>query len=505
MRVLVRCAVAVVISLGAGGPSPARGAGLEIPYRVRAISVDGELGDWAGQGLIAAFADSDPRGNRITAWLAWDHDALYAAFDVEDPSVFTAPDGIPGSQLYQWDSVELYVGPESDSDTMDSRDLQLIISPTGAMGTLRGDELLAMAGWRVPKREVKGVLAVAAATLTPTGYTVECAVPWPVLGLDPPTAGQVLRVNLANNNWLEDHPPLPEAVLDFDNLLLLHRGDPLDKPFLRLDDPEEIGWAAGRAILERAYLPVSWGGSRVFGEPATWRVATLAGGPPWAERVVAALGTRGVALTAALPVAAIAGLFLFALSRRERRRRGILLVRLHDLEEEAAALADGRAVATGIPAAIPVTASPTRARTAPSGGKVQYDPLTTTIDRVESLVRKGDPVPRSLCSQAIAFIVQHLRQPMTPHEVASGVHVSLRTLQRAVSTSLGCTPSELITAVRMREAQRLLAREGTLVKDVAFRLGFSSVSHFSRSFKNYFRVPPSELGSGQHPTLGSHN
>jgi AraC-like DNA-binding protein len=57
----------------------------------------------------------------------------------------------------------------------------------------------------------------------------------------------------------------------------------------------------------------------------------------------------------------------------------------------------------------------------------------------------------------------------------------------------------------MREAQRLLTREGLLVKDVALRLGFVSVSHFSRSFKHFFQVPPSEVGSSQQPTFGPHN
>jgi transcriptional regulator GlxA family with amidase domain len=122
------------------------------------------------------------------------------------------------------------------------------------------------------------------------------------------------------------------------------------------------------------------------------------------------------------------------------------------------------------------------------------DSLSGRISRVQVLVQRGDPVPRELCSSAIAFVLGHLGDPLSPVGVAEGLHVSLRTLQRVLASSLGCTPGELIMAVRMREARRLLQVEGLLVKEVASRVGFVSVSHFSRKFKEHYRVSPSDHG-----------
>jgi AraC-like DNA-binding protein len=448
--------------------------------------VDGDLQDWGRQGLVVAFSDPDPRGNHVTARLVWDREALYAAFEVTDPAVFAPPPEAPASNLYQWDSVELYIRPGSHSGVMDSGDLQLIITSSGQIGALRGDEFLASAGWEVPKREVKRAAVAAASQTTATGYSVECSAPWAMLGIEPPAAGQVLRLDIANNNWLEDHPPLPEAVLDFDNLLTLTQANPVDKTLLHLDDPEEIGWEAGRAIIERAYLAWSWSGTRDLGFPATWHNVTLTGGPHVRERVVTAMGATGLVAAAGSSVALVAGVVLVIVGRRNRRRITSLVRRLRELEEQRPAPDPARATQRIHP-------------------EVRYEPLSSAIDRVRSLVQKGDPIPGELCGRVIAFIVLHLHRAITPQEVAAGVHVSVRTLQRSVSSSLGCTPSELITAVRMREAQRLLTRDGMLVKEVAARVGFVSVSHFSRSFKHYFQVPPSEVSAGQHPTFGPRN
>lgn len=499
----IRVAVLLGVALCGATAVLAGGRGIQVPYRSSPLQVDGDVQDWGRQGLVIAFSDPDPRGNHVMVRLVWDREALYAAFEVTDPAVFAPPPDAPASNLYQWDSVELYIRPGSHAGVMDSGDLQLIITSSGRVGALRGDEFLASAGWEVPKREVKRAAFTAATHITATGYTVECSVPWAMLGLNPPAAGQRLRLDLANNNWLEEHPPLPEAVLDFDNLLYLKQSDQVDKSLLRLDDPEEIGWEAGRAIVERAYLPWSWSGTRDFGRPATWPTVTLTGGPRWRERVVSGLGITGFVALAGSTVALLAALILVVVGRRNRRRIRSLLERLRELEHEQCSPEP------------PPPLQPLRHRAATADPSVQsaparrsdlrYEPLTTAIDQVRSLVQKGDPIPGELCGRAIAFIVLHVRQTITPHDVAAGVHVSVRTLQRAVSSSLGCTPSELITAVRMREAQRLLSREGMLVKEVAARVGFVSVSHFSRSFKHYFQVPPSEVSAGQHPTFGPRN
>lgn len=469
---------------------PAAGVVL-VPHRQREVRIDGSVEDWSRQGLVVSFADPDPRGNRVTARLAWDREALYAAFEVEDAEVFLPPSGVPATAVYQWDSIELYVDVEGRGGPhMETDDLQVIVSSSGAVAALRGDDLLETAGWRVPKRTLKLVAAEAATRRTDDGYCVELAIPWPTFGVERVSEGRRLRIDLACNDWLEDHAQLPEAVVDFETIEQLRQARGADKSGLRMDDPEHLGWQAGREVLERAYLPWSWSGSRDFGYPDTWREVRLVGSPSWRERLGEALGVGGVGLLAAALTAACAAFVVAAGRRRARRRIATLMERLQALERETAA----EAAAPGRP---PGNGEARAAAAAAPAGEPAHDTLSGKIDLVHVLVRRGDPLPRELCSHAIAFILRHLENPLTPAEVAAGLHVSLRTLQRAMATSLGCTPGEVITAVRMREAQRLLRVEGLLVKEVASRVGFASVSHFSRRFKGFYGVAPSETEAGR--------
>ena len=115
---------------------------------------------------------------------------------------------------------------------------------------------------------------------------------------------------------------------------------------------------------------------------------------------------------------------------------------------------------------------------------------TSYVERVLAGGRKCD-LPKE--EQAILAIHEHLTEAYSPAMLAEDLHISLRTLERGISESLGCSPSKLIVAVKMREAYRLIADERLTVTAVSYRLGFSSPSHFSRRFKSFYRISPSEV------------
>ena len=55
-------------------------------------------------------------------------------------------------------------------------------------------------------------------------------------------------------------------------------------------------------------------------------------------------------------------------------------------------------------------------------------------------------------------------------------------------------PSVLIRKCRMKQAARLLADNKVNVSEVAYRIGFSSHSYFSSSFREFFGLSPKEFG-----------
>jgi AraC-like DNA-binding protein len=87
-------------------------------------------------------------------------------------------------------------------------------------------------------------------------------------------------------------------------------------------------------------------------------------------------------------------------------------------------------------------------------------------------------------------IHDRLAAPLAPTDLADALFVSLRTLERHLTEALGCTPSELILAVKMREARRLIARPELQVQEIARSVGYDDPAHFSRRFKAYFGLAP---------------
>ena len=75
--------------------------------------------------------------------------------------------------------------------------------------------------------------------------------------------------------------------------------------------------------------------------------------------------------------------------------------------------------------------------------------------------------------------------------LADEVGVTRRTATRKVKEAFGQTPSKLIRTARLERGAQLLDEEAGTVSEVAYAVGFSSLSYFSRSFKLHFGVSPS--------------
>lgn len=80
-------------------------------------------------------------------------------------------------------------------------------------------------------------------------------------------------------------------------------------------------------------------------------------------------------------------------------------------------------------------------------------------------------------------------------EVAAGLHLSPRTLKRRLQ-ALGTGYGELLRGEQQREACALLAVHGE-VQEVAALLGFSSPATFTRAFRGWTGMTPSEFRAGR--------
>jgi len=120
-------------------------------------------------------------------------------------------------------------------------------------------------------------------------------------------------------------------------------------------------------------------------------------------------------------------------------------------------------------------------------------PLSTAISILQDGLGPNLPAPDRVDLRAACHIYEHLEQPLTPAHLADGLNLSLRSLQRGLSGFLGCTPRELILAIKMREAKRRLIEDHARVQEAARAVGFDDPFHFSRRFKASYRVSPTEM------------
>jgi AraC-like DNA-binding protein len=135
--------------------------------------------------------------------------------------------------------------------------------------------------------------------------------------------------------------------------------------------------------------------------------------------------------------------------------------------------------------------STTSADSAPRGA------LSTAISILRADLGPELPGPDRVDLRATLFVYDKLNQPITPTDLADDLNLSLRSVQRGLSATLNCTPRELILAVKMREGKRLLLDEGYRVQEASRAVGFEDPFHFSRRFKAYYQMSPSEMQTRQ--------
>ena len=101
-------------------------------------------------------------------------------------------------------------------------------------------------------------------------------------------------------------------------------------------------------------------------------------------------------------------------------------------------------------------------------------------------------------AEAAQFMASHLNDPdMSVGAVARQLGLSEGHLSHLFKKETGCTVSSSLTACRMEKAKELLSDCRSRVYEVAERVGYRDIAHFSSSFKKAVGVSPSEYQNRQ--------
>lgn len=91
---------------------------------------------------------------------------------------------------------------------------------------------------------------------------------------------------------------------------------------------------------------------------------------------------------------------------------------------------------------------------------------------------------------------RHLDNPLGMEELAEAAGYSRRHLERLFQNTVAMSPGEFYRGLRLDRGRNLLSTTDLTLMEVSLACGYDSVSHFSKSFRRRFGVPPTKLKQG---------
>lgn len=130
--------------------------------------------------------------------------------------------------------------------------------------------------------------------------------------------------------------------------------------------------------------------------------------------------------------------------------------------------------------------------------KVSYaKEVVGKVSTPEVLINEAD---RRLREQMEAWMKSHISDTqVTADSFAQGLGYGRTNFFKKVKQLTGMSPNDYIKKIRMEEAASLLINTNMTAAEVAFKCGFEDQYYFSKSFKKYYGLPPSQYRKGDKP------
>lgn len=121
---------------------------------------------------------------------------------------------------------------------------------------------------------------------------------------------------------------------------------------------------------------------------------------------------------------------------------------------------------------------------------LQFRMISDYTEQVERL-RIGKE-PSQLVLSVSNYVRHHISEPITTEMIAASVYISRTHLSTLFRRETGITLNEYILKEKTEEAKRLLRYTDKPLSAISSYLGFSSQSHFSRTFRKFADITPGE-------------
>jgi len=123
------------------------------------------------------------------------------------------------------------------------------------------------------------------------------------------------------------------------------------------------------------------------------------------------------------------------------------------------------------------------------------DQMVYTVPRIHSDAQRASlqsrpEVRNPKLLMAMRVMENNIEDPLTPDEIADVVGLSTRQLERLFAKYLNISPKRHYLRIRLEKGRNLLRQTDLSVTDVCVACGFKSLSHFSKSYRANYGIPP---------------
>ena len=98
-------------------------------------------------------------------------------------------------------------------------------------------------------------------------------------------------------------------------------------------------------------------------------------------------------------------------------------------------------------------------------------------------------------TKAKKFIEEHHTEELSLGQVAAAVHTSVFYFCKLFKKITGINFTEFVSRTRIEKAKNLLLNQNLRVSEIAYEVGFQSLTHFNRTFKNVVGESPTDYRS----------
>lgn len=121
--------------------------------------------------------------------------------------------------------------------------------------------------------------------------------------------------------------------------------------------------------------------------------------------------------------------------------------------------------------------------------RMNFRALVSYLATLYETQRSTQPQEYAL-SRILAYMEQHIAEPIQLENISSSVYISSRQLQRLFKRYFCVSPMKYLQRMRLKRALTLLINQDISITDAAAQSGFDDVSYFTRIFHLTYGITP---------------